>query len=200
MSSPVTAVLDANILYSNGLRNLLLQLALNDAFEARWTDLIEDEWLRNLDDRTRDRVSERTLPLIRRHFPDAIIRDFDAEQAIGNTDPKDRHVAGAAVAVAPSVLITNNLDDFDASEPARLGVRVLSPDEFLVGFFDQAPDFSEAATREAASNLTKSLPSWHEYIADLDHRAGLKKFAARLRSFEHQTKGGSDHAATKAPK
>lgn len=199
MPSPVTALLDANVLYSNALRNLLLQLALNDAFEARWTGLIEDEWLRNLEDLTRARVSQRTLPLIHKHFPDAIIRCFDAGRAIGNTDPKDHHVAGAAIAVAPCVLITINLDDFDANELARLGVRVLSPDEFLVGLFDEAPDFIEAATREAASNLTKSLPSWHEYIADLDHRTCLKKFAARLRSFNHQTKGGSDHAATKEP-
>lgn len=198
MPSPVPALLDANVLYSNALRNLLLQLALNDAFEARWTDLIEDEWLRNLQDRTRDRVSRRTLPLIRKHFPDAIIRDFDADRAVGNTDPKDRHVAGAAVAVAPCALVTNNLDDFDASELAKLGVRVLSPDDFLVELFDQAPDFIEAATREAASNLTKSLPAWDDYIADLDQRAGLKKFAGRLRSFD-QMKGSSDLTATKEP-
>ncbi len=198
MPRPVTGLLDANVLYSNALRNLLLQLALNDAFEARWTDRIEDEWLRNLEDRTRDRVSQRTLPLIRKHFPDAIICDFDADQAIRSTDPKGRHVAGAAVAVQACALITNNLNDFDASELAKLGVRVLSPDDFLVELFDEAPGFIEAATREAAANLTKSLPSWDEYIADLELRAGLTKFAARWRSFDHQT-SGSDLAATKEP-
>ncbi|WP_108522404.1 PIN domain-containing protein [Bradyrhizobium algeriense] len=134
MPRPVTGLLDANVLYSNALRNLLLQLALNDAFEARWTDRIEDEWLRNLEDRTRDRVSQRTLPLIRKHFPDAIICDFDADQAIGSTDPKARHVAGAAVAVQACALITNNLNDFDASELAKLGVRVLSPDVFSLSY------------------------------------------------------------------
>ncbi|WP_439364236.1 hypothetical protein ACNJYD_30825 [Bradyrhizobium sp. DASA03005] len=144
-------------------------------------------------------MSQRTLPLIGKHFPDVIVRDFDADQRIGNTDPKDRHVAGAAVAVAPCVLITNNLVDFDVKELVKLGVRVLSPDEFLVGLFDEAPEFIEAATREAASNLTKSLPSWDEYVADLDSRAGLKKFAARLRTLAHHLKSDPGHAAPREP-
>ena len=45
MPSPVKAVLDANVLYSNHLRNLLLQLAQNDVFDARWSERIEQEWL-----------------------------------------------------------------------------------------------------------------------------------------------------------
>ncbi|WFU31457.1 PIN domain-containing protein [Bradyrhizobium brasilense] len=199
MPRPVTALLDANVLYSNALRKLLRQLALNDAFEARWTDLIEDEWLRNLEDRTRHRVSQRTLPLIRKHFLEVIVRDFDADQTIGDTDPKDRHVAGAAVAVAPCVLITNNLVDFDVKELAKLGVRVLPPDEFLVGLFDEAPEFIEAATREAASNLTRSLPSWDEYVADPGGRAGLQKFADRLRALDRHPKRSPSHAPPKEP-
>jgi hypothetical protein len=49
MLSPVKALLDANVLYSNHLRNLLLQLAQNDVFDARWSELIEQEWLRNME-------------------------------------------------------------------------------------------------------------------------------------------------------
>jgi hypothetical protein len=82
MPSPVPAILDANILFSNVLRNLLLQLALNEAFEARWTVLIEDEWLRNMEDRTRDRIREQTLPLIRKHFLNAMVSDFDVDRAV----------------------------------------------------------------------------------------------------------------------
>jgi hypothetical protein len=74
------------------------------------------------------------------------------------TNPKDRHVAAAAAAIAPCVLVTNNLKDFDADELAELGVRVLSPDDFLVELFDASPDFIETATREAAANLSKSMP------------------------------------------
>jgi hypothetical protein len=69
---------------------------------------------------------------------------------------------------------------------------VLSPDDFLVELFDASPDFIETATREAAANLSKSMPSWDEYLTDLATRAGLKRFAERLRSLDHDlTRDGS---------
>jgi hypothetical protein len=58
MLSPVKALLDANVLYSNHLRNLLLQLAQNDVFDARWSELIEQEWLRNMEPSTRARIAK----------------------------------------------------------------------------------------------------------------------------------------------
>ena len=43
-----TAVLDACVLYPAPLRDLLLSLAAEDVFGARWTGQIQDEWIRNL--------------------------------------------------------------------------------------------------------------------------------------------------------
>ena len=40
---PVTALLDANVLYPAGLRDLLMQLAILGAFRARWTHQIHNE-------------------------------------------------------------------------------------------------------------------------------------------------------------
>ena len=45
---PMIAVLDANVLYSAPVRDLLLQLAFSDVFQARWSAEIENEWMRNL--------------------------------------------------------------------------------------------------------------------------------------------------------
>jgi hypothetical protein len=61
MLTPVRALLDANVLHSNHLRNLLLQLAQNDVFDARWSALIEEEWLRNLEPPIRNRVASNTI-------------------------------------------------------------------------------------------------------------------------------------------
>jgi hypothetical protein len=160
MPSPVKALLDANVLYSNHLRNLLLQLAQNDVFDAKWSELIEDEWLRNMEEPTRTRIASKTLPLIRTWFGDAIVAGFDPARAVGNTDPKDRHVASAAaVSIASCVLVTNNPKDFDFSSLSALKVKVQNPDDFLAELFDANPVLVEAATREAASNLTRSIPS-----------------------------------------
>ncbi|CAN1213529.1 hypothetical protein TUMEXPCC7403_25205 [Tumidithrix helvetica PCC 7403] len=42
------ALLDACVLYPNYLRDILIQLALTDLFRAKWTDLIHEEWMRNV--------------------------------------------------------------------------------------------------------------------------------------------------------
>ena len=181
---PVTALLDANVLFSGHLRNLLLQLASNDVFIVRWSLRIEDEWLRNMPPQTRERIISRTIPIIRELFSNAHVNDFDPERAIGWTNPKDRHVASAAAAVAPSVLVTLNLKDFDVAALESVGVRVRSPDEFLTEIFESGPAIVDAATQEAAASLTRSFPTWEEYLTDLAGRHGLKNFVERLRSWK----------------
>jgi hypothetical protein len=182
MPSPVKALLDANVLYANHLRNLLLQIAQNDLFDAKWSELIEQEWLRNMEPRTRARIQSHTLPLIRTWFANAMVTGFDPLQPIGMTDPKDRHVASAAVAIAPCILLTHNPRHFDFEALRALDIDVQMPDDFLSDLFDGKPDAVEAATREAAANLTQRCPLWEDYLDTLANRCGLSKFAERLRS------------------
>jgi hypothetical protein len=47
-SKPPVAVYDACVLYPFHLRNVLIQCAFDGLVEARWTDDIHDEWIRNL--------------------------------------------------------------------------------------------------------------------------------------------------------
>jgi hypothetical protein len=42
----------------------------------------------------------------------------------------------------------------------------------------------EAATREAAANLTRTMPSWDDYLTALADRHRLPKFVERLRSWK----------------
>ena len=81
------------------------------------------------------------------------------------------------------LLVTSNLKDFDFAALAALGVKVQSPDDFLADLFDANPALMEAVTREAAANLTRSTPSWEEYLTALAERHGLPKFVERLRSW-----------------
>jgi hypothetical protein len=77
--------------------------------------------------------------------------------------------------------VTNNLKDFDFAALAALSVTVRSPDGFLTDLFDANPALVEAVTREAADNLTQSMPSWDGYLTSLAERHGLPKFVGRLR-------------------
>ncbi len=47
MTSKFTVIYDACVLYSNYLRDILIQLAIADLFRAKWTNLIHDEWIHN---------------------------------------------------------------------------------------------------------------------------------------------------------
>lgn len=40
-----TALLDANILYPAPMRDILLQMAADDVFRAKWTEDIHREWI-----------------------------------------------------------------------------------------------------------------------------------------------------------
>ncbi len=48
MDSPPTAIIDAGVLYSAPLRDLIVRLAQASLIHARWTDEIHDEWMRNV--------------------------------------------------------------------------------------------------------------------------------------------------------
>lgn len=131
----------------------------------------------------------RTLPLIRTWFTDALVSGFDPTREVGATEAKDRHVASAAAAIAPCVLVTENLKHFDAKALEGLGVTLRSSDDFLCDLFDVRPIVVEAATREAAANLTKTSPTWEDYLRAISERCRLKKFADRLRKRTPQEQG-----------
>jgi hypothetical protein len=48
MAAHIVVVYDACVLYPAPLRDLLVQLATVRIFQAKWTELIHDEWTRNL--------------------------------------------------------------------------------------------------------------------------------------------------------
>jgi hypothetical protein len=43
-----TAIYDACVLYPAPLRDFLMELALTDLFRARWSEDIQQEWMRNV--------------------------------------------------------------------------------------------------------------------------------------------------------
>ena len=47
-SARYTAILDANVLYPATLHDLLLSLARDGLYHARWSERIQDEWVRSL--------------------------------------------------------------------------------------------------------------------------------------------------------
>ncbi len=98
-SAPVV-LYDANVLYPFHLRNLLVQLGVNDIAEPRWTDTIHDEWIRNVAAAGiagRDRLL-RTRDIMKRVLPGADVIGYESRiEGLSLPDPDDRHVLAAAI-------------------------------------------------------------------------------------------------------
>jgi hypothetical protein len=173
-------LLDANVLWSSQLRNLILQMAIDEVLSARWSREIESEWLRNTDDELRCRLESRTLPVLRKNFPDAWVEGFDVPESVGKTDAKDVHVAAAAATMAPCDLLTLNVRDFDQEHLDKMGVRVMTPDALLSNLVDAGRDLIIDVTKRAHANLTKSAPTWDAYLEILRAKCGLVGFVERI--------------------
>lgn len=111
-------ILDACVLYPAPLRDFLLELAGSGIFRARWTDLIHDEWIRNLLEARPDLSPERlarTRQLMDASILGSLVEGFeDLISALDLPDPDDRHVLAAAIHSGSDAIITMNLKDFPA--------------------------------------------------------------------------------------
>ncbi len=110
------AVLDACVLYPAPIRDILLNLAEQDLFSPKWSETIQEEWLRNLilnrPDLTRKKL-ERTVKAMNGAFPKAMVKSFNSLiSSLELPDPDDRHVLAAAIKSEANLIITFNLKDF----------------------------------------------------------------------------------------
>ena len=181
-----TALFDANVLYPAPLRDLLMHLALTDLFQARWSDAIHDERIRNvLEDRpdlTKEQL-ERTRRLMNAHARDALVTNY--EMLIPNLvlpDPDDRHVLAAAVKGGADVIVTNNLKDFPAETLARYGLEAQHPDVFVAALIEFDALAVVGAVKNQRANLRKP-PVTAEGLLERLEQQGLTTSIVRLKEF-----------------
>ena len=100
-----TAFLDADVLYSALVRDLLMNLTNTDLFRPKWSRAVQDEWITNLLENRLDlrpEQLERTRELMDRHAPDALVAGYeDLIEGLQLPDPDDRHVLAAAIRGVP---------------------------------------------------------------------------------------------------
>jgi hypothetical protein len=175
---------DACVLYPAPLRDLLMQLALTDLFQARWTEQIHEEWTRNvLADRPDILPASlaRCRQLMDEHVPDCLISGYEALiPTLTLPDPDDRHVLAAAIHGGVGVIVTFNLSDFPASVLGQYHIEAVHPDEFIVRLWDDYPDVVCQAMKLHRASLKKPPKAASEYIATLE-QSRLPETADRLR-------------------
>lgn len=185
-SSPFTAVFDACVLYPAPLRDFLMWLALSGRFRARWSDLIHDEWVRNLlKNRTElDPANlQRTIECMNTAVPDALVTGHEALIAgLILPDPGDRHVLAAAIRCGASVIITFNERDFPEDRLAPFGIEVQHPDEFIDNLFDLDQAAVVAAAQKQRQTL-KNPPIDTDRYLEILQKQGLIRTVKNLASF-----------------
>ena len=140
MSSNYTVVFDANVLYPAPLRSFLMYLALSGEFRARWSNMIHEEWIRNLLKRRSDldrETLEKVRDLMNSHVPGSVVTGFETLiESITLPDRDDRHVVAAAVKTRAEAIVTFNLKDFPISVLDPLGIVAIHPDDFIGNLLD----------------------------------------------------------------
>jgi predicted nucleic acid-binding protein len=178
------AFLDASVLYSAPLRDLLMHLAARDLFQARWSDRVQEEWiaalLRNRRDLTQEQLA-RTRRLMDENINDALVSGYEhIIDQLTLPDPNDRHVLAAAIHGGANIIVTVNLRDFPADMLATRGITALHPDTFICRILDNEPDEVVAALRQLHHDLKDPPIAMDELLSGFA-RVGLPETVTELR-------------------
>lgn len=177
-------VYDACVLYPAPVRDLLMRVALLDLFQARWSDEIHDEWIRNVLANRSDITQEslaRCRKLMDKHVRDCLVTGYEPLiPTLSLPDENDRHVLAAAIHCGAGQIVTFNLADFPAATLEPHSIEAVHPDVFISGLFDEATEAVLEAVRRQRESL-KNPPKSAAELLDTLTQCGLKEAAARLR-------------------
>ena len=182
-SARYTAILDANVLYPQLVRDTLLSLAVERLYHARWSATIHDEWTRNLA-KDRPELAARlpqVVQLMNASVPDCLVTQYEKlATAIELPDPNDRHVVAAAIAGHADAIVTFNTKDFPAAVLQPYGIEVQHPDEFLMNQLQLQKIPALSAIKKMRARWTNPARSAQDLITAFEIR-GLPMTADLLR-------------------
>lgn len=183
-----TVILDACVLYPATLRDLLLSLAYENVYRARWTEEIQDEWIRNVLAKRKDLDEEklrRTQRLMADAIDDCLIDGYQSLiESIALPDPDDRHVLAAAIVGHADAIVTFNKKDFPDSVLSKYGIEVLHPDDFIMLQYD----LDSIGVLEAAKAMRlrlKNPPKTVQEFLDTLEQQGLPQICQELKKAEN---------------
>lgn len=183
-SAKYTAILDANVLYPNTLRNLLLSLASDGLYHVKWTTEITQEWSRNLVADRPDIASkiDRLVELVNLSVKDCLVEGYEyIIPTIELPDLNDRHVVAAAVVGHADAIVTFNLKDFPAELIDKFGIDVQHPDDFLMNQLQLRQFDALEVMRKVRGRYRNPQLSAKEFI-ELVSRNGLPQTAQYLQT------------------
>jgi predicted nucleic acid-binding protein len=178
-------VYDANVLYPNTLRDLLIRISQAGLVQAKWTNEILDETLRAL---TRNRPDipsvklDRLRQLMNGAVRDCLISGYEPlAEELKLPDPGDRHVLAAAIKAGAQVIVTANLKHFPAAALRQWDVEAKSPDDFVLDQVGIDGQTIAACVQQIADSRTRPPQDTEDVLSQLE-RDGLVESIAALRA------------------
>jgi predicted nucleic acid-binding protein len=179
-----TALVDASVLYSGILTDLIIETSRSGIYMARWSNDIHEEWISALLSRRPDLTRaalERRRNAMDEAVPDCLVTGYEPlVGAVQLPDPDDNHVLAAAIAGHADVIVTRNLKHFPSEILASHQLEAQDPDTFLIhqrGLDEGRFLESVRAIRRRLMNPPKSPDEWLEGL----EKAGLVVLASELR-------------------
>lgn len=172
-----TAILDANVIYPAPVRDLLLNLADLEIYSPKWSEIIHEEWIRNLLIKRIDLSKTKllkTVQVMNSVFPDAEVHGF--EELIDELilpDPDDRHVLAAAIKSGADAIITFNQKDFPVKYLKEYGIDIYTPDKFLIQLHKLSPETVKRAFKNQLDSL-KNPPQTKKELIETLVRCNIK--------------------------
>jgi predicted nucleic acid-binding protein len=178
-------VYDANVLYPNTLRDLLIRIGQAGLVQARWTNEILDEMLQALG-RNRPDISPDKLERLR-HLMNGAVRDCLVSgyepliEGLKLPDPSDRHVLAAAIKSSAQMIVTSNLKHFPATVLELWDVEARAPDDFVLDQLGIDGRTVAACVQQIADSRTRPPQNIEDVLSQLE-RDGLVESIAALRA------------------
>lgn len=177
-------VYDANVLYPNTLRDLLIRIAQAGLVQAKWSAAILDEVDGALRRRRPDISEEKRVrlrALMNDAVADCLVTGFEPlVPVLELPDAEDRHVLAAANR-AKAQLIVDNLEDFPSSYLADWDIEAKSADDFIVDQIHLNRQVVYAAVQRIADSRHHPPETAEDVLQQLE-RSGLPQGVAILRS------------------
>lgn len=173
---PLPIVLyDACVLYSAPLRDLLMHLAMTDLYQAKWTNEIHNEWIRNvLANRPDLKPSQlkRTRQLMDQCVQDCLIDGYEhLINQLRLPDPHDHHVLAAAIYSSSSIILTYNLKDFPEKILSKYQIIAQHPDKFIAQLLSIEPYTICSAIKRLRLTLKNPPLTVKSYLEILEKQA-----------------------------
>lgn len=183
-TDPLIVLLDTSILYPARIRDILLQLAVQDLFTPKWSYEIRQELIdsiRNTRPDIADHFYERTIRQMDAVLKDAFVVNFEHHtKDLILPDRNDRHILAAAIQGQCDLIVTANLRDFPGQILDSWGIDSRSPDEFLSLLLSERPNDFIEAVRIILNRLTSPSLTPEDYLDNMEE-IGLISTANKLR-------------------